>query len=180
MTSDEFYDLFGNIDSDIVDFAENYEFKSRRNFKPLISFGALAAAVTLIFCLTPLRNLLSFAFGGASGTSVPEASINDSYAPETAAEKYYLIEATGSSPAKLTINRAENVIVVGMTPTDDQLVYTIDTENSDWQVEILVGGGIDNFSFDFTDPTTGNALEIVSETREIDLSEVEKYKNSTP
>ena len=179
MTSDEFYDLFGNIDSDIVDFAENYKFKRRRNFKPLISFGALAAAVTLIFCLTPLRNLLSFAFGGASGTSVPEASINDSYAPETAAEKYYLIEATGNGSAKLTMNRAENVIVVGMTPTDDQLVYTIDTENSDWQVEILVVG-IDDFSFDFTDPSTGNALEIASETHEIDRSEVEKYKSGTP
>lgn len=190
MTSDKFYELFGEIDSDFVDFAENYKFKKRINLRPFLKFGAVAAVVAIVVCLTPVGNLLSFILGGGAGsvmdsaapeaTATPETGMISSDQNECAAPTCLLIEASGKTAAKLTISRAENVAVIGMEPTGNPLEFRVDANESGWTARIIVSGDADDFDFEFTDPGTGNPIEIDTKSQMIKASEIEKYKNDTP
>ena len=190
MTSDKFYELFGEIDSDIVDFAENYKFKKRINLSPFLKFGAVAAVVAIVVCLTPVGNLLSFVFGGGAGfatdsaapeaTEPPETGMISSDQNECAAPACLLIEVSGKTAAKLTLSRSENVTVIGMEPTGNPLEFKIDADESGWTARILVAGDADDFDFGFTDPDTGKPIEIETKSQTIRASEIEKYKKDTP
>ena len=98
------YDAIGKIDEDIIDFAEDYDFKSRRTIIPGMKYLIAAAAVVVIVCLSPwLRLMLNFMLHGAGESSrdcaAPEAAgktecadINESYidkitSPETKSEE---------------------------------------------------------------------------------------------
>ncbi len=189
MTSDKFYELFGEIDSDIVDFAENYKFKKKINLRPFLKFGAVAAVVAIVVCLTPVGNLLSFVLGGAGfatdsaspeATGVTETGMISGDQNECATPTCLLIEVSGKSAAKLTISRAENITVIGMEPTGNSLEFRVDANESGWTAWIIVSGDADDFDFEFTDPDTGKPIEIETKSQTIMASEIEKYKKDTP
>lgn len=98
------YDAIGKIDENIIDFAEDYNFKKQRAIIPGMKYLIAAAAVVVIVWLSPwLRLMLNFMLHGAGESShdcaAPEAvgktecaDINESYIdkitiPETKAEE---------------------------------------------------------------------------------------------
>ena len=158
MNAGDLFDAIGQIDGDLVDFAEEYDFKARKKL-PVMKHLLTAAAIVLVVGLTPwIWTLINFMADGAGATcdeAAPEA--RDTFAetgmadmdgtptepenasrPDKNASSVLLAELRGVGKTRLVCRVPEGakLAAIGMTEVEPG-VFEI-KNNNEWVVKLLI------------------------------------------
>ena len=179
MTTDDLFDAIGNIDDDLIDFAENYDFKKRKRFNST-KYLLTAAAILLVVATGPklLRVLdLMFAGGSSTDSSQPEATLQlpETGMPQT--ESFLLFELSGSGKTRIVCHYPPGIVLrpIGLAEISPG-EFEIDSEG-EWNLKLLFSSGTApdpaEITFDFLSSETGEPVEVMVKMRFISADEAE-------
>ena len=197
MNAGDLFDAIGQIDGDLIDFAEEYDFKARRKL-PVMKYLLTAAAIVLIVGLTPwiwtLINLMADGAGATCDEAAPEA--RDTFAetgmadmdgaptdpknasrPDKKTLNLLLAEFRGVGKTKLVCRVPEGakLTAIGMTEVEPG-VFEIENDG-EWVVKLLIESenplNPDEISFD----TIGNPVEFKVDLRQPSDEDIKEFTN---
>lgn len=201
MNAGDLFDAIGQIDGDLVDFAEEYDFKARKRI-PVMKYLLTAAAILLVVGLTPgiwtLINFMADGMGATCDEAAPEArdtfaetgmadmdgmtsEPENAMAPDKMASGSLLAELRGEGAAKLVCNVPDGVklTAIGMTEIEPG-VFEIKTDG-EWVVKLLIESenqlSADEISFELTSKATGKPLEAEVDIRQPTADDAKEFTN---
>ena len=183
MTADDLFNAIGQIDEDLIDSAENYNFKMRKRFNST-KYLLTAAAILLAVATGPkLLRVLDLMFAGGSSTdnSQPEATpqIPETGMPQT--ESFMLFELSGSGKTRIVCHYPPGIALRPIELTEiSPGEFEIDSDG-EWSIKLLFSSRTApdpaEITFDFRSSETGEPVEVMVKTQIISAEEVANSDN---
>ncbi len=197
MNAGDLFDAIGQIGDDLIDFAEEYDFKARKKLSSM-KYLLTAAAIVLVVGLTPgIWTLINF-MSGRAGTTCDEAApeARDTFTesgmsdidgattdpecasrPDNKASDVLLAELRGVGKTKLVcrVPDGAKLTAIGMTEVEPG-VFEIENDG-EWVVKLLIESENPLNPDEIIFETTGESIEFTVDLRQPSDEDIKEFTN---